>query len=145
MATLDSTDLKIIDILKKNARTPVLKMSGILGISDVAIKKRIKKMEDLGVIRGYTIKIDYPRLGYKGLAIVGLDVESSTLLEVARKLVERDNVKYVAISTGDHMIIATIIAKDNEELAAFIDELRKMKGVTKVCPAIVLEILKDEL
>ena len=145
MATLDSTDLKIIDILKKNARTPVLKMSGILGISDVAIKKRIKKMEDLGVIRGYTIKIDYPRLGYKGLAIVGLDVESSTLLEVARKLAERDNVKYVAISTGDHMIIATIIAKDNEELAAFIDELRKMKGVTKVCPAIVLEILKDEL
>ena len=145
MATLDPTDLKIIDILKRNARTPVLKMSGILGISDVAIKKRIKKMEDLGVIRGYTIKIDYPRLGYKGLAIVGLDVESSTLLEVARKLAERDNVKYVAISTGDHMIIATIIAKDNEELAAFIDELRKMKGVTKVCPAIVLEILKDEL
>ncbi len=145
MATLDSTDLKIIDILKKNARTPVLKMSGILGISDVAIKKRIKKMEDLGVIRGYTIKIDYPKLGYKGLAIVGLDVESSTLLEVARELVERDNVKYVAISTGDHMVIATIIAKDNEELATFIDELRKMRGVTKVCPAIVLEVLKDEL
>ena len=145
MATLDSTDLKIIDILKKNARTPVLKMSGILGISDVAIKKRIKKMEDLGVIRGYTIKIDYPKLGYKGLAIVGLDVESSTLLEVARELVERDNVKYVAISTGDHMVIATIIAKDNEELATFIDELRKMRGVTKVCPAIVMEVLKDEL
>lgn len=145
MASLDSTDLKIIDILKKNARTPVLKMSNILGISDVAIKKRIKKMEDLGVIRGYTIKIDYPKLGYKGLAIVGLDVESSTLLEVARKLVERGNVKYVAISTGDHMVIATIIAKDNEELAAFIDELRKMRGVTKVCPAIVLEVLKDEL
>jgi len=145
LATLDPTDLKIIDILKRNARTPVLKMSGILGISDVAIKKRIKKMEDLGVIRGYTIKIDYPKLGYRGLAIVGLDVESSALLEVAKKLVEKDNVKYVAISTGDHMVIATIIAKDNEELAAFIDELRKMKGVTKVCPAIVLEILKDEL
>jgi len=145
LATLDSTDLKIINILKKNARTPVLKMSSILGISDVAIKKRIKKMEDMGIIRGYTIKIDYPKLGYKGLAIVGLDVESSDLLEVARKLVEKENVKYVAISTGDHMIIATVIAKDNEELAAFIDELGKMKGVIKVCPAIVLEVLKDEI
>ncbi len=145
MATLDATDLKIIDILKKNARIPILKMSNILGISDVAIKKRIKKMEDTGVIRGYTIKVDYSKLGYRGLAIVGLDVESSVLLEVAKKLAERENVKYVALSTGDHMVMATIIARDNEELATFIDEIGKMKGVTKICPAIVLEVIKDEV
>jgi len=138
---IDEKDRIIIDTLRKNARITLSELAKLVGISDVAVKKRIKKLEASGVIRGYRALIDPFKLGYV-IAILGIDAEPNLLLDVAKTLSEREYTKYLAITTGDHMMMAVVWAKSREELKNIIEEVSRMKGVKKASPSIVSEILK---
>ena len=142
---LDEKDRKILEILKKDSRTAFTGIAKTLNVSEATIRKRVKNLEEKNVIVGYTIKINRPELGYNTMAYVGLDVEPSMFLDAARKMTEIEEVKYVATSTGDHMIMTEIVTKDGKELMRIISEkIGKIKGVHRICPAIILEVLKDE-
>jgi Lrp/AsnC family transcriptional regulator for asnA, asnC and gidA len=142
---LDEKDRKILEILKKDSRTAFTGIAKTLNVSEATIRKRVKNLEEKKVIMGYGIKIDESKLGYNTIAYVGLDAEPSQFLEAARKMTEIKEVKYVATSTGDHMIMTEIVTKDGKELMRIISEkIGKIKGVHKICPAIILEVLKDE-
>jgi len=140
---LDEKDKMIIDMLMKNSRTPITEIARKLGITDVAVKKRLEKLEREGVILGYTIKINPSKLGYESIAIVGLDVEPEHLLKAIDEIKARDYVKYLALTTGDHMLIAEIWAKNNNDLISKLNEINSIVGIKNVRPAIVLEILKN--
>jgi Lrp/AsnC family transcriptional regulator for asnA, asnC and gidA len=79
-------------------------------------------------------------MGYT-VAIVGVDTDSSFLLEVAEKLTAFEEIRSVQLSTGDHHIMCEIWAKD-KKLSEYIEEISALKGVEKVFPAIVMERLK---
>lgn len=127
----------------ENSRTPVTEIARKLGITDVAVKKRLEKLEKEGVILGYTIKVNPSKLGYESIAIVGLDVEPEHLLKAIDEIKGRSYVKYLALTTGDHMLIAEIWAKNNSDLVSKLNEIGRIVGVKNVRPAIVLEILKS--
>lgn len=55
--SIDDIDSKLIDILKKDARTPASKIADVLGISRMTVKNRMKRLEDLGIIRQYTVTL----------------------------------------------------------------------------------------
>lgn len=142
---LDEKDRKILEILKKDSRTAFTGIAKTLNVSEATVRKRVKNLEEKKVIVGYGTKIDESKLGYNTIAYVGLDVGPSQFLEAARKMTEIKEVKYVATSTGDHMIMTEIVTKDGKELMRIISEkIGKIKGVHKICPAIILEVLKDE-
>ncbi|WXG39932.1 MAG: ATPase domain-containing protein [Candidatus Freyarchaeum deiterrae] len=54
---IDDLDSKLIEILKKDARTPASKIAEVLGISRMTVKNRMKRLEDLGIIRQYTVML----------------------------------------------------------------------------------------
>ncbi len=140
---MDEKDIKIIELLLQNSRISYTEIGKILGVSEATVRKRVENLERNGVIRKYTIEVDPTKLGYKIVAITGVDTEPQHFLTVARKLAEMEEVKWVATSTGDHMIMTEIWAKDGEELARIISEkIGKIEGVTKICPAIILEKIK---
>ncbi|CAB49492.1 HTH-type transcriptional regulator LrpA [Pyrococcus abyssi] len=140
---VDERDKIILDILSKDARTPFTEIAKILGISETAVRKRVKALEEKGIIEGYTIKINPKKLGYSLVTITGVDTRPEKLFEVAEKLKEFEFVRELYLSSGDHMIMAVIWAKDGEDLADIIsNKIGKIDGVTKVCPAIILERLK---
>ncbi len=142
---LDEKDRKILEILKKDSRTAFTGIAKTLNVSEATVRKRVKNLGEKKVIVGYGIKIDESKLGYNTMAYVGLDVEPSQFLDAAKKMTEIKEVKYVATSTGDHMIMTEIVTKDGKELMRIISEkIGKIKGVHKICPAIILEVLKDE-
>ncbi len=143
MTTLDEKDLKIIDMLMKNGRIPYSEIAKALGLSDVAVIKRIRKLEKMGVIRKYTVLIDPKKLGYKVVSITGIDVEPEYIFNVLNKLKEKDFIKYLAITSGDHGLMAIIWARDSDEIARIHDEIVRMPGVKRVCPAIILDIVKE--
>ena len=140
---LDEKDLKIIEILRENARTSYTDIARQLGISDVAVLKRIRKLEQLGVIRKYTIVVDPKKLGYTAISITGIDVAPEQLFTVLDELKSKEYVKFLALTSGDHGIMATIWARDSRELAKIHDEISKMDGVKRVCPAVILDVLKE--
>ena len=140
---VDERDVKIIDILKENARTPHTKIATRLGVAESTIRKRIKALEKAGVIESYTIVVNPAKLGYNSISLVGLDVEPTHFLDVAIRMTEFPEVKFVATSTGDHMIMTEIWLKDGRALGEFIAEkIGKLEGVHRVCPAVIMEKFK---
>lgn len=139
---LDEKDRMIINILLENARLPFTDIAKQLGITDVAVKKRLKKLEKSGVIRKYTVEVDPLKLGYQNVALVGVDTEPDKILEVAEELSRKKYSRSVYLTTGDHMIMVEIWAKDNTDLMKIIREVGSLPGVKRVCPAIILDQIK---
>ena len=135
--------MKILEILMKDGRKSYTEIAKILETSETSIRKRIKRMEEEGIIKGYKAEIDPAKIGYNVVALTGFDTNPEDFLSVARKLCEFEEVKKVWTSTGDHMIMTEIWARDGKELSEILfDKLGKIKGIKKICPAIILEQLK---
>ncbi|MDW8040753.1 MAG: Lrp/AsnC family transcriptional regulator [Nitrososphaerota archaeon] len=142
-AEIDEVDKKILKLLQEDARLPFLEMAQKLKLSESTIRKRVQALKERGVIKRFTIEIDPAKIGLNTVAIVGIDVDPSKLLEVAQKLCELKEIRCVATSTGDHMIMTEIWTKDGRELTKLISEkIGPIEGVKKICPAIILEKLK---
>jgi Lrp/AsnC family transcriptional regulator for asnA, asnC and gidA len=139
---IDEKDMEILKMLKKDARIPLTEISKRVGISDVAVKKRISKLEKRGVIRGYTALIDPSLLGYSSISLTGIDTMPESIFKVIDILKKKDYINTIYVTTGDHMIIAEIWAKDNQEMSDILKEIESIEGVKRVCPAIILDILR---
>ena len=141
---IDNMDKQILEVLKNNARMPFMEIAKKLKISESTVRKRVNDLEENGVIKKYSAIVEPAKLGYGSVAIVGIDVQPEKFLSVAKKLTEYDNVKFVSTSTGDHMIMTEIWMEKSSELRDFItNTIEKMDGVTRTCPAILNERLKD--
>ena len=140
---MDDKDKKIIEILRENSRAPYTKIAKELGVTEATVRKRISELEKKGIIKKYTIEVNPEKLGYCTVTILGMDVEPRYLLEAAKKLAEMDETRWVATSTGDHMIMCEIWAKNTEELMKILtNKIGKIRGVKDLCPAIILERIK---
>ncbi len=140
---MDEKDRKIIELLTENARIPFTEIAKKLGVTETTVRKRIEEMESKKIIKKYTIEVNPEKLGYRTVTILGMDVEPKYLLEAAKKLAEIEETKWVATSTGDHMIMCEIWAKNTEDLMKILtNKIGKIKGVKDLCPAIIMERIK---
>ncbi len=143
MPKIDEKDKKILDILMSNSRTPYTDIAQRLDVSEGTVRKRIKRLEDEGVIREYTIDIDPSKLGYRSVTLLGLDTEPENYFDAINALDSLEEVRWVAKSTGDHMIMAEIWTKDDAQLCRLIEEkICTINGVKRICPAIILTKMK---
>ncbi|AEH06600.1 winged helix-turn-helix transcriptional regulator [Methanothermococcus okinawensis] len=140
---MDEKDMKILNILMREGRKPYTEIAKELRTSESSVRKRVRKMEEEGIIKGYNINIEPSKIGYNVVALTGFDTNPEDFLTVANKLCEFEEVKKVWTSTGDHMIMTEIWAKDGRELSNILfNKIGKIEGIKKVCPAIILEQLK---
>lgn len=136
---MDAKDETILTMLLKNSRIPLTAIASELGITETAVRKRIKKLEKRGAIKAYTAIVDPFYMGYTGVALVGIDATPERLLEVFRDIQKMPKVRYASLTTGDHMVMFELWCRTPAELDAFLKKLEKRKGVTRVCPAILLK------
>jgi len=140
---IDKLDMKILQLLEKDASLPYTEIARRLKLNESTVRKRVAALKQKGVIRKFTVVIEPSKIGFNTVAIIGVDVDPPTLLEVAQKLCEIPETRYVATSTGDHMIMTEIWTRDGKELSKIISEkIGTIEGVKKICPAIILEKLK---
>ncbi len=140
---IDKLDMKIIKLLEEDASLPYTEIARRLKLNESTVRKRVAALKQKGIIRKFTVVIEPSKIGFNTAAIIGVDVEPQKLLEVAQKLCEIPETRYVATSTGDHMIMTEMWTKDGKELSKIISEkIGTIEGVKKICPAIILEKLK---
>lgn len=143
MNIMDEKDKKILDILKKDSRTPYTEIAEKLDISEATVRKRIKSLRENNIIKKFTIEIDPKPLGYGTVTLLGLDVEPKYFLKAVEDMTDIDEVLWVAKSTGDHMIMAEIWAEDGDHLSKIMAEkVGEIEGVKNLCPSIILEKIR---
>ena len=142
---MDKLDMHIIEALSKNARTPFMQIAGKLKVSESTIRKRVSNLENDGTIKKYSLVVDTSKIGIGNIALVGVDVSPEKYLDVAKKLTQIDGIKYAASTTGDHMFMLEVLAKDDDELRALNEKLKGLDGVIRICPAIIKDTLKGNL
>ncbi|RZN39761.1 MAG: Lrp/AsnC family transcriptional regulator [Methanosarcinales archaeon] len=137
---IDERDMLIINMLRENARTPHTEIAARLGVGESTIRNRVRSLEEDGIIMQYTVVTDPAKLGYNSVALVGIDVEPSHLLDVALRLSEFSEVKFVATSAGDHMIMTEVWLADGGALRTFITEkIKTLDGVQSVSPTVIMD------
>ena len=136
MMVLDKIDLTIINILRKNARTPYTEIAKKLRLSEAAIRKRIDKLVKMGVIRRFTIDVS---LENEIKAIILVKVNPPTpVSEVSKRIIKFNGVDVVYEITGDHDIAVIVHGQSMLEINKYIDMIRDIKGVAGTNTMIVL-------
>ena len=98
---LDEIDHQILDLLIDDTRTPFTEIAKQLEISAGTVHVRVRKMEELGIIKGSTLTVDYERLGYTFIAYVGIFLERNHQAQfVLERLEEIPFVTVAHITSG---------------------------------------------
>jgi Lrp/AsnC family transcriptional regulator, regulator for asnA, asnC and gidA len=137
---VDSFDEKIIKILQNDARKPFVEIANTIGLSESAVRRRIKNLTDNNIIKKFTIEINNNE---KTSAITLISVASSSEAStVTSKLLNLEGVDVVYEITGQYDIAAIISAPAISEINSYIDEVRKIEGVSDTNTVIILKTLK---
>lgn len=138
--SMDEIDFKIVELLRKNGREKFVSIASLLGVSESTVRKRVEKLEQEGIIRGYYISVDARRLGYDVVALILLGVEPQKFLEVVSELSNFKEIEYIATCTGEYTIIFEVWMRNMNDFSKFISEkISKIEGVSKINPVIMLE------
>ncbi len=132
--------MRIIELLRRDARISKSKLAEELGITETAVRKRIRGLEERRIILGYRAVVDYRKLDMVQ-SFTGIDVEPEALLDVIRKLRDLDQVDVLYLTAGDHNLLAEIVCKSMKELEEVHRKISTIEGVRRICPAIVTEIV----
>jgi Lrp/AsnC family transcriptional regulator for asnA, asnC and gidA len=136
------SNLELVKKLKENARISYVELAKYFGVSETAIRKRIRKLENEGVIIRYTVDVDPKKIGFAASALIGIDIKPEKYIKTIEMLKKMKEVVSLCSSSGDHMILLEYWFKDLKELSQFIKNLEKMDGITRVCPSIINEKIK---
>jgi len=136
--SLDSLDRQLIDLLKVNARLPVVRLAKALSCSRSTVQLRLKALEDGGVITGYTVSVTRARSSPDIRAMVLISIESKNEPEVVRALSKRHEIMKLYSVSGRYDLCAMLSTESTHELDAVIDRIRAIKGVVDTFSTIVL-------
>jgi DNA-binding Lrp family transcriptional regulator len=140
LVELDSVDHQILDLLRENSRRTLADVGEHVRLSASAVKRRVDRLEQQGVIVGYGIRIDHAKLGRQLEAFTELtfagDTEVADIAAVAHELPE---VQAVFTTAGDPDALVWIRVKDVADLTRVIDLLRRSGSVTGTKTLMVLD------
>jgi Lrp/AsnC family transcriptional regulator, leucine-responsive regulatory protein len=120
---LDDTDRRLIEALDRNARTSAADLARLVGLSPQSTADRVRRLEDLRVVAGFTVKLDPAALGLGIAAYVRVRPAMGELPRVARLLAEIPEIVECDRVTGDDCFIAKVFVARVEDLERVIDRL----------------------
>jgi DNA-binding Lrp family transcriptional regulator len=133
-ATLDPTDHRIIDALLADARRSASEVGRLVGLSPPATKRRIDRLEEMGVIRGYTVLLDHPLVGDQIEAFIELRFAPGTQVDdIDAAFTDLPEVIESFTLAGDPDALARVRVRDLNHLKNVVDRIRRgRRGGPKV-------------
>lgn len=131
MKKLDAVDFKILSLLSQDAQMPYTEVAKQSDISSGTVHLRMKKMKEMGVIKGTTLSMDYARMGWKLTVFIGIFLKkSSSYKEVIEKLRLVPEVVKIHHITGKYGVFIKIHAKDSEHFRRiYQDRILTIEGI----------------
>lgn len=128
---MDKIDFKLIDLLEENARYPLKYLAEQVHLSTPAVSSRIDKLEELGVIKKYSVIVDKFKLGYNITAFINLEVSPKQKAEFYPFIERCPNVLECNCVTGKFSMLIKVAFATTMELDVFIGKLQLKFGITE--------------
>ncbi len=129
---LDQADRRLITLLQANARATLAELAAAVNLSSPAVKRRIDRLHQRGVITGYTALVDHGKLGFPLQAFSELRFDGTAGVdEIASIANEIPEVEAVYTTAGDPDALALLRVRDVEDLKRVIDLIRRKGAGTK--------------
>lgn len=137
---LDDIDQQIIDLLREDARRTLTDIASRVNLSPAPVKRRIDRLEQLGVITGYTVSVDHALIGptidaFTELRFAG-DADIDEILGAVEQIPE---IREIFTMAGDPDALLRIRVDDVEHLKTVVNQLRRTGRVTGTKTLMVLD------
>lgn len=138
---VDKLDLQIIGAMVGDAEISYAELGKKFFVSGATIHVRIKKLQEMGIVKGTRLNVDFKQLGYDVIAFIGIYLEKSSLYDaVATELGKIPEIIRLNYTTGSYSMFAEIVCKDINQLRAVLhDGLQKIQGIERTETFISLE------
>src|ERR671933_772640 len=136
----DSTDERIIQLLREDSRKSFVDIGAHIGLSESAVRRRVKNLMDSGLIRRFTIEMGTSN---KTSAITFISVDSHVETDiVCSKLRDLEGIEVIYEITGQYDIAVVIAAPTIADINRSVDNLRRIEGVSDTNTVIVLRTIR---
>ncbi|MBY6031524.1 Lrp/AsnC family transcriptional regulator [Halomonas sp. DP8Y7-1] len=147
MSGLDRKNLQLLDLLQQDGRITNARLAEALSLSETPCWRRLKRLEQDGVISGYQATLDRKRLGLGVMAFVQLNCmahDATTVVAFEKVVIDSPNILSCHNTTGDDDFLLMVVARDLEDYSDFIERvLRRLPGVTNIRSSLSLREIKS--
>ena len=136
---MDATDQQLLSLLRKDARTSVATLANKLGVSRGTVSNRITKLEDLGIIVGYTVRLRPDAQPTEIGAWMSVAVEGNETRTVIASLLGEPGVASLHDTNGRWDLLAELRASNLAELSKVLERIRLIRGISNTETSIHLQ------
>ena len=140
---LDDTDRRILSVLQRDARASMRRISEEAGVSLGTVSNRVRRREESGAIRGYTVMLDPEKAGWELTVVIGLRIQKGRLIEIQEKIAKDSRVYGVYDVTGDFDSMVIARARDRSDLDDLSKNVMSVDGVERSVTHLVLNTVKE--
>ncbi|MBI2669459.1 Lrp/AsnC family transcriptional regulator [Candidatus Woesearchaeota archaeon] len=141
---MDNKDCALLNILLENSRLSYREIAKKAGCSVVTVINRVREMEKVNILTGYTANLNYEKLGYDVTAVIQLRISKGKLFEVEKKIATNPSIFAVYDVTGnfDSLVIAKF--KNRKALDAFLKKIQTYDFIERTETSLVLNTIKEK-
>ncbi|MFC5951887.1 Lrp/AsnC family transcriptional regulator [Pseudonocardia lutea] len=137
--SIDSIDRRLLALLQEDGRRTYSDMAGIVGLSVAAVKRRVDRLQEVGVITGFTAQVDHAKLGWGVEAFTELRYAGTTrVADIVATASTVPEVQSIFTIAGDPDALVRVRVRDVAHLQEVIDTLRTAGTVTGTKTLLVL-------
>ena len=140
MKIIDKIDKHIIEKLITDGRVSFANIAKEINLTDVAIKKRLERLKQKGIIKNISAEIDFNRIGFLEIANLLISIEPNKQKEIEKKLIDNNDIIQITEIIGNYNYLIKIIAEDKADLKFVLDNIYKIDGINNIN---ILSVLKE--
>lgn len=141
---LEQTDKKILNILMENSRLSLRQIAKKADVSVATVMHHIKKLERENIIKKYTTKLDYERIGYDVEVMIEIRISKGKLFEVEKKIAMHPNIFAVYDITGAFDAVVLARFPTRRQMDNFLKKLQTYEFVERTETKLILNTIKEE-
>jgi len=141
---VDELDLRILSLLQKNSRLSYREIARELKVAVGTVYNRVKRMEEEGIIKGFSPVLDYEKLGFGLTAVIGIKAQGRKIIEIEREIAKKNQVIIVYDITGEFDIVVVAKFRDRADMNHFVKWLLSLDGVEKTNTSVAMQVVKED-
>ena len=140
---MDSTDTRILSILQDDSRKSFVELAEELGLSETAVRNRVSKLIEKGVIKRFTIQLDLDKIGKPISSIICVRIGGEIGPIAASGLMDIEAITEIYTVTGEYDLILKILCKSIEDLERVVEKIRALDFTKETNTFVILHKVKD--